>query len=143
MKTQILILITSLLLFNCSNKKQHTLVNVTNASKKWIENFNQQNLEYISNAYSDNAFMEAKPFGTYKTKSEIKAFWKKLIHEMKADSLVYRDTKIEIINDSTAHISSNWKMNIGEGIITKEKWVKEKDGVWRLLSDHFEVLKQY
>lgn len=127
----------------CSNVKHSTKKAVTTASNSWIHNFNQQNLDYISDAYSENAFMEAKPFGTYETKEEIRAFWKDLIYEKNATSLVYSNTKIEIINDSTALISADWKMNIGEGIITQEKWVKEKDGVWRLLADHFEVIKQY
>mgnify|MGYP000517387887 CR=1 FL=1 len=112
------------------------------ASNNWIKNFNKGNVDYCVNAYTTNATMNAKPFGTFKGRKKIDDFWRPFVASG-ASFLVYRNTEVKEINSTTVHVSSNWSMNVGEGIITKEEWIKEKDGVWRLRTDNFEVLKQY
>jgi enoyl-[acyl-carrier-protein] reductase (NADH) len=87
--------------------------------------------------------MNVKPVGTFKGRKAIGDFWKKMVNESKASFLVYRNTRIKQINENTVHLASDWTMNIGEGIITKEEWVKGKDGIWKFKSDSFEIKKQY
>lgn len=131
-------------MFKNPQKIERTLAEkeVEAASKKWVDNFNEGQVEYCIDAYSNDALMQAKPFGTFKGKQEIGDFWRPFVASG-AGYLVYRNTTIKEIDPRTVHIASDWSMNVGEGIITKEKWVKEEDNVWRLQEDHFEVKKQY
>ncbi len=115
---------------------------VLKASNTWIKRFNQGDVDYCVSAYTKNASMTAKPFGTFIGRAKIDKFWRPFVKKG-ASFLVYRNTIVKQINPTTVHLSSDWSMNVGEGIITKEEWVKEKDGIWRLNDDHFEVLKQY
>lgn len=109
------------------------------ASEKWIAEFNKGNYQYLGSRYTMNAVMITHPIGTFHGRSEITAFWQKLIASGAKD-LVYLNPKYTLVNDSTLHVSSQWKMNIGHGEITLEKWIKESDGVWRLQLDDFTIL---
>jgi len=40
-------------------------------------------------------------------------------------------------------LTADWKMNVGRGIITMERWVKRGEGKWLLEFDDFEVQEQY
>ena len=40
-------------------------------------------------------------------------------------------------------LSADWRMNVGRGVITMEKWVKQSDGNWLLEQDDFEVVEQF
>ncbi|NQY30363.1 MAG: MBL fold metallo-hydrolase [Flavobacteriaceae bacterium] len=115
---------------------------VLKASSVWIKNFNKGNVDYCVNHYTKDAVMTAKPFGTFKGGTAIDGFWDPFV-KSGAGYLVYRNTIVKEINLTTVHLSSNWSMNVGEGIITKEEWVKGTDNVWLLKIDNFEVLKQY
>lgn len=138
--TLIAIILIPLLSIGCTSNKE-TEKDVLEASKNWIENFNKGNTEYISNAYTEDAIMVANPFGTFKGQKAIGEFWVPFINSG-ATNLVYTNTKVNVINQSKAVISSDWSMNVGKGIITNETWIKI-NGVWKLQTDHFEVTEQY
>ncbi|WP_299456699.1 hypothetical protein [uncultured Microscilla sp.] len=115
---------------------------VLQASKSWINAFNQGKAAQCGQAYHHkNATMRAMPFGVKQGQASITAFWSSLIAQG-ASQLEYTQVTIEVVNKNTALLSANWRMNIGEGKIYQEKWVKEQ-GVWYLMYDDFEVLKKY
>ena len=110
-------------------------------SLNWIENFNKGNVQNCIDAYVDDAIMVVKGMGVYKGKEDIAGFWNELTKN--ANHIEYSNTNIKVIDEQTIHLNSDWKMNIGEGIITLEEWKKQEDGSWKLTQDEFEVLKQY
>ena len=85
--------------------------------------------------------MIIKEVGEFKGKEDISTFWNDLTKN--ANHIEYSNTNIKLINEKTVHLDSDWKMNIGEGIITLEEWVKQDDGSWELTQDEFQILKQY
>lgn len=114
---------------------------VLEASKNWINAFNNGNGQACVDAYSENAVMHAIPFGVKKGTKEIMNFWKPFIASG-ANNLVYTNVRVEVANESTAFLSANWSMNVGKGIIYQEKWEKINDK-WILTYDDFEVLEQF
>ncbi len=110
-------------------------------SSKWIENFNKGNVQNCIDAYVEDAVMIVKNVGEFKGKEAIAGFWNDLTKS--ANHIEYSNTNIKVIDENTIHLDSDWKMNIGEGIITLEEWKKQEDGSWKLTQDEFEVLKQY
>ncbi len=111
-------------------------------SQQWIQDFNQGNAEGCIAAYTADAVMRAIPMGTFQGIDAIAGFWKPFMASG-AQNLEYHDVKIKIVNDSTVHLSASWSMNVGRGIITKEKWGKQAGGNWQLEEDDFEVLEQF
>jgi hypothetical protein len=85
--------------------------------------------------------MTIKGVGVFKGKSQIGKFWRDF--SKTATNLVYSNTKVNLVDEKTVHLSSNWRMNVGEGIITLEEWVKQDNGSWKLTKDKFQVLKKY
>ena len=83
--------------------------------------------------------MTAKPFGTFNGTKEIKAFWQKLIDDGFCD-VEYIEPQIQIIDETSAILSSEWKMNKAKGVITKELWILQNDGSAKLRIDEFETL---
>ncbi|EAY27316.1 hypothetical protein [Microscilla marina] len=115
---------------------------VLQASKNWIDAFNQGKATQCGRAYHHkNATMRAMPFGVKQGRVSITAFWSSLIAQG-ATQLEYTQVAIEVVNKNTALLSADWRMNIGEGKIYQEKWSKE-NGQWVLVYDDFEVLKKY
>lgn len=114
---------------------------VLNASKKWIEEFNKGNAAKCVAGYTKNAVMSAMPFGIKKGRKEISEFWTPFMASG-ATNLVYTNVRIEVANATTAYISANWSMNVGSGVIYQEKWEK-KEGIWLLAYDNFQVLEQF
>jgi len=110
-------------------------------SEDWISNFNKANFQECIDAYTEDAIMIVKNVGEFKGKIEITGFWTELTKT--ANHIEYSNTNIKVIDEKTVHLNSDWKMNIGEGIITLEEWKKQQDGSWKLTQDEFEVLKQY
>jgi len=110
-------------------------------SSEWIENFNKGNLEHCINAYLDDAAMIVKDVGEFNGKAEITEFWTQLTKT--ANYIEYSNINIEVIDEITVHLNASWKMNIAEGIISLEKWVKQNDNSWKLVQDEFEILKTY
>ncbi|MDY8135491.1 hypothetical protein [Aquimarina sp. 2201CG5-10] len=117
------------------------LEDVINSSIKWIEGFNAGNGDICGEGYTKNATMNAIPFTNLHSKTDIQSFWNTLMNDG-ASNLIYNNPKFEVINTTVIKLSSDWSMNIGEGKIYQEKWVKEND-TWLLDYDEFEVLKQY
>ena len=110
-------------------------------SHAWVENFNKGNVQYCIDAYTNDAVMSIKNVGEFIGKEAIGKFWGELTQ--KANHIEYLNTNIKVIDSKTVHLDSDWKMNIGEGIITLEEWIKQEDGSWKLLKDAFEINKQY
>ncbi|WP_198553856.1 alpha/beta fold hydrolase [Tenacibaculum sp. Bg11-29] len=138
-----LIAIVLLSIFNIgySNAQKKVEKEVLKASKNWISNFNKGNTVEVGKAYTTDAVMVAKPFGTFEGRKAISKFWTPFVKSGVTD-LKYTNTKIKTVSETEAIISSNWSMNVGEGIITNETWVKT-NGIWQLRKDHFEVIKQF
>lgn len=113
--------------------KQYTL--------KWVESFNKGDVASCIDAYVDDAVMIVKNIGEFKGKDAIAGFWNETTKT--ANHIEYSNTNIKVIDEKTVHLDSDWKMNIGEGIITLEEWVKQEDSSWKLTQDEFEILKQY
>ena len=109
------------------------------ASAKWQAFFNAGDPGGCASCYEADATMVATPFGTYRGRGEIEAFWTKLIEDGFSD-VEYLDAKIEVIDDHSAVLTSKWRMNKAEGVITRELWVRQPDGSMRLREDHFEAL---
>ena len=117
------------------------LEEVLKTSIAWTNDFNAQKGAACADGYTSNATLNAVPFASVHSQEEIKGFWEKLISDG-ATNLTYHNLKIGAMSNQTVQLSSNWSMNIGEGKIYQEKWIKEKDK-WLLNYDEFEVLKQY
>ena len=125
------------------NDTSTTLRNeVFKASQEWIAHFNKGDTDACVEGYLPEAVMEAKPFGTFTGTQEIDDFWRPFMASGATD-LAYQDVLVEIIDETTAHLSSRWSMNVGRGVITLEQWVKQSNGSWLLAHDAFEVLEQF
>ncbi|WP_338410400.1 hypothetical protein [uncultured Flavobacterium sp.] len=114
---------------------------VLNASKNWIANFNKGNATACVQGYDAKAVMSAIPFGIKSGTTEISDFWTPFI-QSGATNLIYTNVSIEVANETTAFLSANWSMNVGRGIIYQEKWEK-KEEQWLLIYDNFQVLEQF
>lgn len=110
-------------------------------SNAWIENFNKGNIDYCINSYDNDAVMIVKNIGEFRGKDAISGFWNELVKS--ANYIEYSNTNIKVIDEKTVHLDSDWKMNIAEGVISLEKWIKQDDKTWKLVVDKFEILKQY
>lgn len=135
------VLFFSLLLTNCTDTEQTVRNEVREASKTWIQHFNQGNTHAIADAYTSDALMVALPFGEYKGRTAISGFWTPFVQSGASD-LQYSNINIKVIDNDKAILSASWRMNVGEGIITNETWIR-KGTTWKLTEDHFEVTKQY
>ena len=111
-------------------------------SQNWIANFNKGNVDACVAAYKHNAIMQATPLGTFTGKEAIDGFWRPFMGSG-AGKLEYENIRLEVVDESTVLLSADWRMNVGRGIITKEKWVKQSDGNWLLEQDDFEVVEQF
>ncbi|MEO1091263.1 MAG: DUF4440 domain-containing protein [Pseudomonadota bacterium] len=108
------------------------------ASSRWQAAFNAGDAAGCAACYEAAALMVAKPFGEFNGRQAIQEFWQRTIDSGLRD-IVYLDPKIEIIDDSSAILSAEWKMNKVAGVITKELWVLQPDGTALLREDHFEA----
>ena len=115
---------------------------VLETSAKWIESFNKGNTDACVAGYQTDAVINAKPLGTFKGIKEIDAFWRPFM-KSGAGELKYSDVKLQVVDASTVLLSASWTMNVGRGIITKEKWVLQNDCKWLLAQDDFEVQENF
>ena len=69
---------------------------------------------------------------------KFKVFGKKLIDDGFSD-VDYINPKIEVIDGTSAILTSGWKMNKASGVIHKELWVLQENGVAKLREDDFEA----
>ena len=111
---------------------------VSTGSNLWKTSFNKGDAVGCANQYESGAVMKARPLGTFTGKEEIQKFWQKLIDDGFAD-VEYLETTIEVIDETSAILTSKWKMNKAQGIIHKELWVIQEDGNAKLREDDFEV----
>lgn len=124
-----------------ATESHEVLKNVIEASIKWTNGFNNHESKICGNGYSKNATLNAVPFANVNDKDSIHKFWSKLIEDGGAN-LTYHNPIFEVITPTRVKLSATWSMNIGEGKIYQEKWIKENN-VWVLGYDEFKVLKQY
>ncbi len=111
---------------------------VKSASNKWQAAFNAGDGEACAACYEEDALMVAKPFGSFRGRTEIAAFWNRIIADGFTD-VAYVDPTIEKVDEQSAVLISGWTMNRAKGVITKELWVLQTDGEARLREDHFEA----
>ncbi|WP_445360165.1 isochorismatase [Microbulbifer sp. EKSA005] len=109
------------------------------ASEQWKSYFNSGNAAGCASMYEEQAQMTAKPFGLFEGRKNIQAFWQNLVDQGFAD-VTYIGAKIEVVDEVSTVLSSNWKMNNAEGVITRELWVLQEDGTMLLRDDQFEAI---
>ena len=117
------------------------------ASADWKAYFNAGDAAGCASCYEEDAIMVAKPFGTFKGRAEIEAFWTNLITDGFTD-VEYINPNIEPLDDKSAVLTSKWKMNKAHGVITRELWVLQsvlpeagnQEVTALLREDHFEAL---
>lgn len=117
---------------------QHLIEKTRAASQQWQAYFNQGNAAGCASMYEESADMHAKPFGHYHSPKDIEAFWQQLIDQGYAD-IRYLQPNIQVIDEKTTVLTSDWSMNNAQGVITRELWVMQTDGNMRLREDHFEA----
>lgn len=108
------------------------------ASEKWKSFFNQRDAAGCASMYEEDAEMIAKPFGSYKGRREIEAFWRDII-DQGLSGVAYVDPVIEQVDETSTVLTSGWKMNKAQGVISRELWVLQPDGSMLLREDHFEA----
>lgn len=108
------------------------------ASSKWKAAFNDGNANACAACYEPNAIMVAKPFGIFRGRAEIEAFWANLIEEGFSD-VEYIAPELQPLGRTAARLTSGWRMNKASGTISKEIWVMQLNGEALLREDHFEV----
>lgn len=105
----------------------------------WTIAFNNQDAAGCAARYSENCVMEAKPVGTFTGREAIQACWQQIMDQGFAD-VSYSDTVWTKAEDDEGYIlTSKWEMNKAFGVVHKEHWVVEADGLARLKSDSFEI----
>ena len=120
------------------NDHKNILDAVKTASSKWKVSFNSGDAAGCAAQYEEDAVMHARPFGTFVGRKDIQTFWQKLINDGFAD-VDYIDPQIKVIDETSAILTSGWKMNKASGIIHKELWVLQKNGEVKLREDDFEA----
>ena len=120
------------------NQNAVVVAAVEKASAEWKAAFNSGNAAGCAAQYEADAVMHARPFGTFTGTAEIQAFWQNLIDGGFAE-IEYIKPEIVVIDDTSAVLSSGWKMNKAGGVIHKELWVLQADGSAKLREDDFEA----
>ena len=111
---------------------------VVQASENWRKAFNSGDAWACAELYETNAVMHARPVGLFNGFEEIKQFWQNLMNDGYAQ-VEYINTKINIIDKSSAMLTARWKMNLAKGVIHKELWCIQPDGSAKLRTDDFEI----
>ena len=117
--------------------QERLITAVKAASSRWIDAFNSGNAAATAQ-YEADAVMTATPFGTFNGHEEIQPFWENLIAQG-FDDVRYIETSLTVVDENTAIVASNWKMNKASGIITNETWAIQADGTAKLSVDEFAV----
>ncbi len=115
---------------------------VLETSKRWIESFNRSDVKACTDKYTKSAIMHARPMGSFEGREAIYEFWNNFMSSTDAGNLIYSNSEIEVIDQNSAILSSQWSMNVGKGFIAKELWVKEGNE-WYLYEDDFTVEEQF
>ncbi len=120
----------------------HALEEVAAASRRWIAAFNLGDVDTCVATYLADAEMVADPMGRFQGHAAIDGFWRPFVAGG-AGALTYHEVQLSQQNDGSVLLSARWTMNVGAGVIYKERWQKDEQDVWRLAFDHFEVKEQY
>ena len=108
------------------------------ASQTWKNAFNSGDAAGCAGQYEEDAVMHARPFGTFNGREQIQAFWQQLIDDGYED-VEYVEPSVEIVDATSAVLTSGWRMNNAQGVIHKELWVLQPDGTAKLREDDFEA----
>ncbi len=108
------------------------------ASAQWKSAFNSGDAAGCASQYEKTAVMKARPFGTFNGTAEIQGFWQKLIEDG-FSNVEYVEPKIKVIDDTSAVLTSGWKMNKASGVIHRELWILQENGTAKLREDDFEA----
>ncbi|MGB0893778.1 MAG: nuclear transport factor 2 family protein [Parashewanella sp.] len=103
----------------------------------WQQAFNNQDAAGCAEKYLDDSVMDARPFGTFKGREQVQAFWQNIMDQGFAE-VNYTDVKWEKVDEGYV-LSSSWTMNKAFGVVHRELWVIDSDGKARLKTDDFEV----
>lgn len=106
--------------------------------ERWKQAFNRQDAAACAAQYTQDSVMEARPFGTFKGKPAIQAFWQDIMDKGFAD-VKYSEVSWEPTGPNGYLLSANWTMNKAFGVVHREHWIVETDGNARLVSDDFEI----
>ncbi|MEM7061600.1 MAG: isochorismatase [Cyanobacteria bacterium P01_B01_bin.77] len=123
---------------NHDAKKSALLTAVHEASARWQKAFNIGDAAGCTAQYESTATVQAMPLGSYSGHEQIQAFWQQLMNDGFAD-VEYIEPKIEVLDETTAVLTSKWKMNKAYGMIHRELWALQVDGTAKLREDIFEV----
>jgi ketosteroid isomerase-like protein len=108
------------------------------ASEQWKAAFNRGDYVGCAAQYEVDAVMNAMPFGQFKGREAIQGFWQQLVADGFSD-VDYVEPNVEVIDGTSAVLTSGWKMNKAAGVITNELWVLQSDGTAKLREDDFEA----
>ena len=117
-----------------SFESHNILLEVIDASKKWVDNFNNKNYVAISEGYTKDALMFTNPLGLKNGQEEIQGFWKYLV-DNHVGNLIYDQPIFEEKNKNVL-VTSEWSMNKYHGKIILEHW-SNQNGNWLLTHDLF------
>ncbi|ESP92663.1 MULTISPECIES: YybH family protein [Pseudoalteromonas] len=105
----------------------------------WQQAFNRQDAQACAMQYTRDAIMEAKPFGVFHGREQIAQFWQDII-DQGFHSVDYSDVDWQPSPEGGFILTSKWTMNKAYGVVHREHWIVEQDGLARLVYDEFEVL---
>ena len=111
---------------------------VKKASANWKKGFNTQNATQCAAQYEEDAVMDARPFGQFVGRDQIRAFWQQLIDDG-FNQVEYIDPQYEVMDENSVLLTSGWKMNKAQGVIHRELWCLQADGSAALREDDFEA----
>lgn len=104
----------------------------------WQTAFNEQDAAGCAQQYEPEAVMEARPFGTFKGRDEIQAFWQNIMDQGYAE-VEYSDVTWGAHERGGYILRAKWQMNKAFGVVHLEHWAVQSDGKARLVSDDFEI----
>ena len=108
------------------------------ALEVWANAFNRQDAKGLAQQYVEDCVMVAKPFGQFKGRGEIEAFWQNIMDQGFND-VNYTDSEWEKVDEKSFILTSKWTMNKVYGVVHRELWTLQEDGTAKLTYDEFEV----
>jgi len=118
--------------------QQAILTACKKGSESWQQAFNTQNAKGCAQQYIDTCTMHARPVGTFSGAAAIEAFWQDIMDKGLKD-VVYSDVQWEPALEDGYILTAKWQMNHAFGVVHKEHWVMQSDGLARLVHDDFEI----